>query len=151
MALNSSKTTPSLSKCKTYEYWLKLKLMKIWRKFSGLPVNRQGLALMLSLEDEALDPVEEIDKSDIIKENGVDFIIDRLNRLLKKDSTVTNYQTLKAFMAFKRPSHMSIQAYLNEFDKSLFKTMSYGPAISDDILPYRLLTSANLSCYHEEL
>ena len=125
--------------------------MKIWRKFSDLLTNRQGLALMLSLEDEALDPVEEIDESDIIKENGVDFIIDRLNRLLKKDSTVTKYQILKAFMAFKRPSHMSIQTYLNEFDKRLFKTMSYGPAMSDDILPYRLLTSANLSCYHEEL
>ena len=46
---------------------------------------------MLSLEDEALDAVLEIDESDISKENGVDFIIERLNRLFKKDSAVTNY------------------------------------------------------------
>ena len=106
---------------------------------------------MLSLEVEALDAVLEIDESDISKENGVDFIIERLNRLFKKDSTVIKYQTFKAFMTFKRPSNMSIQPYLNEFDKRLFKTESYGTVISDDILAYRLLKSANLSSYHEEL
>ena len=106
---------------------------------------------MLSLEVEALNAVLEIDESDISKENGVDFIIERLNRLFKKDSTVIKYQTLKAFMTFKRPSNMSIQPYLNEFDKRLFKTESYGTVISDDILAYRLLKSANLSSYHEEL
>ena len=63
--------------------------------------NRQGSALMLSLEDEALDAVLEIDESDISKENGVDFITERLNRLFKKDSTVIKYQTLEAFMRFK--------------------------------------------------
>ena len=34
---------------------------------------------------------------------------------------------------------MSIQAYVNEFDKRLFKTKSYGTMMSDDILTYRLL------------
>ena len=106
---------------------------------------------MLSLEDKVLDAVLEIDESDIIKENGVDFIIEYLNRLFKKDSTVIKYQTLEAFMTFKRPSNMSIQAYLNEFDKRLFKTKSYGTVMSDDILAYRLLKSANLSSFHEEL
>ena len=149
MALNSSKTPPSSSKCKTYEDWLKL--IKIWRKSSNVTANWQGPALVLSLEDEALDAVLEIDESDISKENDIDFIIERLNRLFKKDSTVIKYQTLKAFMTFKRPSNMSIQPYLNEFDKRLFKTESYGTVISDDILTYRLLKSANLSSYHEEL
>ena len=106
---------------------------------------------MLSLEDKVLDAVLEMDESDIIKENGVDFIIEYLNRLFKKDSTVIKYQTLEIFMTFKRPSNMSIQAYLNEFDKRLFKTKSYGTVMSDDILAYRLLKSANLSSFHEEL
>ena len=104
MASNSSKTPPSSSKCKTYEDWLKL--IKIWRKSSNVTANWQGPALVLSLEDEALDAVLEIDESDISKENGVDFIIERLNRLFKKDLTVVKYQTLKAFMTFKRPSNI---------------------------------------------
>ena len=46
---------------------------------------------MLSLEDEALDAVLENDESDINKENGVDFIIEHLNRLFKIDPTVIKY------------------------------------------------------------
>ena len=65
------KTPPSLSKFKTYEDWLKL--IKIWRKFSDWSANQLGPALVLSLEDEALDAVLDIDKSDISEGNGVDF------------------------------------------------------------------------------
>ena len=149
MASNSSKTPPSLSKCKTYEDWLKL--IKVWRRFTDLPANRQGSALVLSLEDEALDAVLETDDEDIAKENGVDAIIERLSKLLKKDSTITKYQALEAFETFRRPASMSIQAFLNEFDKRLYKTKSYGTVPPCDILAYRLLKSANLSNNHEEL
>ena len=50
-------------------------------------------------------------------ENGVNALIDCLNRLFKKDSTITNYQASEAFETFRRPASMSIQAFLNEFDK----------------------------------
>ena len=149
MASNSSKIPPSLSKCKTYEDWLKL--IKVWRHFTNIPANRQGSALVLSLEDEALDAVLEIDDEDIAKENDVDAIIERLNRLFKKDSTITKYQALEAFETFERPAGMSIQAFLNEFDKRLYKAKSYVTVQSDDILAYRLLKPANLSNNHEEL
>ena len=42
---------------------------------------------MLSLEDEALDAVLELDDEDSTKENGVDAIIEHLNRLFRKNST----------------------------------------------------------------
>ena len=63
---------------------------------------------MLSLDNESVDAVLELDEQDISKESGVDCIIERLNRLFKKDSTVTKYQALEAFMTFKRPSNMSV-------------------------------------------
>ena len=34
-----------------------LKLKRLWRKISDLPPNQQGIALVLSLGDEALDAV----------------------------------------------------------------------------------------------
>ena len=117
MASNSSKTLPSLSKCKTYEDWLKL--IKEWRHFTELPASRKGSALVLSLEDKVLDALVEIDDEDIAKENGVDTILERLNRLFKKDSTITKYQALEAFETFRRPESMSVQAFLNEFDKTV--------------------------------
>ena len=87
--------------------------------FTNLPANRQGSALVLSLEDEALDAVLEIDDKDIAKENGVDAIIERLNRSFKKGSTITKYKALEVFETLRRPSSMSIEAFLNEFDKQL--------------------------------
>ena len=39
-------------------------------------------------------------------------------------------------MRFKRPSNMSIQAYLNEFDKRLYKKKSYDTVMSDDFSVY---------------
>ena len=46
---------------------------------------------------------------------------------------------------------MSIQTFSSEFDKRQFKIKSYGSVMSDDILTYTLLKSANLSNYHKEL
>ena len=63
---------------------------------------------MLPLEDEASDAVLEIDDAEIAKDDGVDAIIKRLNRLFKKDFTITKYQTVEAFETFRRPSNMSI-------------------------------------------
>ena len=82
--------------------------IKVWRRVTDLPAHRQGSALVLPLEDEASDAVLEIDDAEIAKDDGVDAIINRLNRLFKKDSTITKYQTVEAFETFRRPSNMSI-------------------------------------------
>ena len=123
----------------------------MWRCFTELPAKRQGSALVLSLEDGALDAVLEIDETEIAAENSVGTIITRLNHLFKKNSTIAKYQAFILFMTFKRPSTMSIQAFLNEFDKHLFKTKTYGTTMSYDILAYQLIKSAYLSTHHEEL
>ena len=127
-----------------------MQLIKIWRCFTKLPAKWQGSALVCSLEDAALDAVLEIDEAEIAWENGVDATINRLNLLFKKDSTVTKYQGFES-NAFKRPSAMSFQPFLNEFDKRRFKTKTYDTTMSDDILAYQLLKSANLSTHYEEL
>ena len=73
MASNSFKTSPSLFKCKTYEDWLEV--IKVWRRSTDLTINRQSSALLLSLEDKALDAVLEIDGEDIATENNADVTI----------------------------------------------------------------------------
>ena len=95
-----------------YKDWLKL--INIWQKFSDLPANQQGPALVSSLKDEALDAILEIHESDIIKENGVVFLIYCLNSLSKKDSTVTKYKALEAFMTFKTFKHVNTNLLLKQ-------------------------------------
>ena len=97
-----------------------------------------------------MDAVLKIDEAEITGENGADAIIIRLNHLFKTDSTITKYQAFESLMTFKRPSAVSIQAFLNEFDKCLFKTKTFGTTMSGDILACQLLKSGNLST-HEEL
>ena len=93
----------------------------------------------------------EIPENNIASENGVDVLINHLKRLYKKDSAVTKYQALEAFEMFRQPCDMSIQIFLNELEKRLYKTVSYGTEMSEDILAYRLMKSANLSNEHEQL
>ena len=68
---------------------------------------------MLSLEDEALDAALQIDDEDITKEKSADAIVECLNRLFRKDSTITKYQDLEAFEKFRRLTSRPIQVFLN--------------------------------------
>ena len=66
-------------------------------------------------------------------------MISWLNRLFQKDSTITKCQALETFMTFRGLSSMFILAFLNEFEKQLLKSKSYGSYMSDDVLVYWLL------------
>ena len=79
MSSTSSKTPPALSQSKTYEDWLNC--FRIWCLYTELPKKCQGLALVLSLEEEAQEVVLEIPESDIASENCVDFMTNHHNRL----------------------------------------------------------------------
>ena len=68
-------------------------------------------------------------------------------QIIWKDSTITKYQALEVFETFRRPASVSIQTFLNEFDKRLYKTKSYG-TVQSDMLAYCLLKSAS---NHKEL
>ena len=149
MSSGNSKTLPTLLKAKNYQDWLKL--IKNWRKFTDLSKERQGPAIVLSLENEALDAVLELEEEQISSENGVDVIINRLDRIYKKDETLENYRALEAFETFKRPNNMKICEYLSQFEKLYNKTKSYGTQMSDNLLAYRLLKSANLPELHEQM
>ena len=109
MSSNRSKNPPALSQCKTYDDWLKL--VRVWRMFTDLDTERQGPALVLSLEGEAQDAVLELNEGDYVKDNGVDLILARLDKLYKKDSTITKFQALESFQTFRRSSGMSIQIF----------------------------------------
>ena len=149
MPSNNSKTPPPLSHSKSYQDLLKL--FRIWRIYTELPKTRQGPALVLSLEEKVHDSTLDVSENEIAKESGGDSILRRLDRLFKKDSTITKYQALEAFEMFKCPSDMSIQSFQGEFEKRLLKTKSYGSVTLADALPYRLLKSANLVNQHEQL
>ena len=61
------------------------------------------------------------------------------------------YNALEAFETYKQRQNMTIKDFLTEFEKRYYKAKSYGTKISDDLLAYRLLKSANLPTRDEQL
>ena len=72
-------------------------------------------------------------------------------KIYKKDELSEKYNALESFETYKRPSSTSICDFLTEFDKRYNKTKSYGTVMSDDLLAYRLIKSANLPSSQEQL
>ena len=149
MASSSYKAPPSLSKCAAYETWLKE--IKIWRAFTDLPVKKQGPAIFLTLEGKAREAVLELPIEKISADNGVESIVEHLDKLYLKDKAQSAYEAYENFEKFRRPSEMSMKDFIIEFERLHSKTKEHGTDMSADILAYRLLKSANLSDAHEQL
>lgn len=149
MASKGNKVPPLLSKSKSYEDWVKK--IKIWTKITSLPKTDLGGAVLMTLEGEAEDKILELDESDIIAENGIENILKQLDILFKKNETVEKFNALDAFETYRRPSDLGINEFVIEFDKRYNKTKKLGTAMSDDLLAYKLIKSANLSDQDEKV
>ena len=137
------KALPALSKCSRYDTWLKE--VKIWQCFTDISVDKQAPAIFLTLEGKAREAVLELEIEKLNSNTGVANLIKKLDDLYKKDAVETAYQAYDAFEQFKRPSDMNVSDYLIEFERLLHKTKAQGCTVSDNILAYRVLKSANLS------
>ena len=73
---SNNKSPPSLFNSKSYADWIKLR--EIWQKLTSLEPEKQGPAIVLSLEWEAQDAILELSTNDITDKDGVDRIIARL-------------------------------------------------------------------------
>ena len=128
---SNNKSPPSLSNSKSYIDWLKL--IDIWRKFTNLEPGKQGSAIVLSHEG---------DTAMISGTDGVDKIIEQLNRQHKKDKLAEKYNALESFETYKRNSSISIHDFLTEFENCYRKTKNRGTIWSADLLAYHLLKLA---------
>ena len=149
MAASSSKIPPLLSKSPVYTDWKKK--IHIWSSFTSLEKEKQGAAVLLTLEGAAEEAALELDVSVINSNDGLKSIIQQLDKLYLKDKTLEKFQALEAFDSYQRKPETSIHEHIHNFDKLYFKLKSHGTTISEDLLAYKLLKSANLSPADEKL
>ena len=129
---NLDKSPPLLSKSKTYDDWIKP--LSIWLKSTSIESEKQRPAIVLTLEGEAQDVVLELNTDVVSGKDGVSKIIERLNKICKKNKLSPKYNALEAFETYKRKSNTSIRDFLTEFEKRLHKKRTYGTTMSDDLL-----------------
>ena len=106
-------------------------------------------AVVLSLEDETLDTVLQIDYAGLDNKEDVNVIINHFNRLFRRlyHQKISSLQSILNIPKTMRYAY----ANLNKFDKRLYENkllLKYNP---DDIIAYRLLKSTYLSKHHEKL
>ena len=109
-----------------------------------MEVKKQGMAFLLSLKGAAHEAVLELEEDKIDCNDALKNVLARLDKLYLKDETLTKYQALEDFESYKRPQNFPIVDYnIIQFDKHYHKIKSYGTTISEDLLAFRLLKSAN--------
>ena len=149
MATATNKVPPQLSKFKSYSDWVRM--VNIWTKFTDLDVKKQGPALVMSLSGKALEAILELEDDILSSDSGVKRILEKLNTIYKKDELHEKFQDLENFESYKRSENSSIQEFLVEFDQRFNKLRRHQTTISEDLLGFKLLKSANLSDHHEQL
>ena len=145
----SRQAPPSLPEAKSYDDWLKL--LKIWRRITDVEKSKQGSTLLLSLKGETQEAALQVSEDDIVKDDGIDYIIKELDKLYKKDDTLKKFEILDSFESYRRPTHVTIKQYIIEFEKRKSKAETAGAQWSDDILAYRLIKNANLTEANQQM
>ena len=144
-----NKSPPLLQKSKSYDDWVKK--LNVWVRITCLPKESQGGAILMTLDGEAEDAVLELTEDELTGADGVKKITDKLDGIFKKNETQEKFEALDSFETYCRPHHVSINDFVIEFDKRFNKTKKRGTTMSDDLLAYRLIKSANLSEQDEKM
>ena len=77
---NSDKTPPPLSSGNIDDHWCKM--IRVWTKFVDLPTEKQGAAMFLLLNGEALDAALEL--AEEVISSRIKSIMAHLDKLYKK-------------------------------------------------------------------
>ena len=109
--------------------------------------------MVLSLEgnQKALTAALEIPEAQLAKADGVDFLLNKLDKIYLKDALTIKFDCLEKFECYKRKDTQSIKEYIEEFLVLYNKVKRHHITYSDDLLGYKLLKSANLKPRDEQL
>ena len=113
--------------------------------------DKQGAAVLLTLEGAAEEAALELDVSVINSNDGLKSIIQQLDKRYIKDRTLEKFQALEAFDSYQRKPERSINEHIHDLEKLYFKLKSHGTTISEDLLAYKLLKSVSVSPADEKL
>ena len=147
----SDKSPPFFDKNKdNYSKWKKK--LTLWQTITDVDQKKQGGLITLKLDDETQELVlESISATDISSDEGAQKVIDYLDGLYQKDKSTTEFEIYEEFEIYRRPNNLKMKDFITEFEKRWKRTSSQGTALSDNVLAYRLLKSANLNPRKEEL
>ena len=131
-------------RCDEYSKWKKL--YNVWNVVTQAAKKTRGGLIILSLDEETRDEVlEQITIDDIKGKKSAEKVIHVLDNIFKKDESLTAYNIYEEFETYTRPANCAVSDYCNEFRRKYQKVKATGTELSEPVLAYRLLKSANLN------
>ena len=141
----SVKSPPTFNK-KRDEYSKWKKLYNVWEAITKVEKNSRGGLIVFALDEETRDEVlENISIDDLKAEEGAEKVITELDKLFKKDDSITAFEIYEDFENYTRPRNRSIADHCHEFNRRYQKVKASGTTLSEHVLAFRLLKSSNLS------
>ena len=143
------KTPPVLADEDGYGEWLND--VKIWQLFTDLEKKKQGPALYLTLSGRARECVRELTPEVIGGDDGVQKIIEKLDKLFMKDQNTHAYLAFKEFYDYRRPAGVSITDFIVRFKYLCHKLKQFDMKLPEGVQAFFLLNAANISEDNEKL
>ena len=120
--------------------------IELWMKFTNLEKKKQGTAFLLELkEGKVKNAVRSLGIEVISQEDGLENIINHLDKIYEEDSAQLSYRIYCKFEKYVRPEDMHLQSYISEFEKMVADLRKQKIILPEAVLAYRFLNSANLS------
>lgn len=140
---------PVLRTGDNYETW-KHKI-RLWERCTNLALDARAPAIALTLEGSAQSAVIKTPIDTLASDNGVEVILNKLDKLFEEDKDKITYTVYDEFERFRKTKEMSMTDYLVEFELKYDIAKQYGNILPQPVLAYRLLKGANLSEQKQEL
>ena len=144
------KNPPVLHNDCIYEDWKNE--LAIWKRLTDVPKEKQALAVTLSsLSGQAKAKSLEIPVDTLNKENGLNTLIEAIDKLYLRDKVDLSYTAFREFDTFAKTEEMSMDEFIIEYERRYGQCKRYEMVLPDAVLSFKLLDSSGLSQKEKQL
>ena len=133
---------PSFKQGMAYDVWKRH--VSDWQGLTGTPPQERGAAIRLVLEGKALQAAQHVSDEDIWSKNGVNKLLQELDRVYIPDSRIRKFKILDGLYTMARPAEKPVCDHVTEFADQYLQVQQAGSRMEDDQLAFLLLSTCRL-------
>ena len=133
----------------SYESWRNE--LKMWELVTDLKAEKQAFAVILSLKGQAKAIALELDKIKLNAANGIEYLLEQLDPVFKKNETDISYSIYTNFDSLERKIDQNIGDYIIDFERLYNLCKNKDMALPEAVLAFKLLDKARLDPKEKQL
>ena len=129
--------------CKTWK-----NKIDMWKIVLAIPKEQQAVIVLLELLEgnaKAEKAVSELTAIDINNENGMKFLIKKIDKVFESEKIDEAYLVYSRFTNFHKSDGISVTDYIIEFEHLYHKMTNHEMSLPNTVLTFELLDGAKLS------